>query len=322
MLDQIKQPISKELKEFETFFREQMSTKIGLLNVINNYIIRTKGKQLRPIIVFLSAGLNGGISDASYIGAGMIELLHSASLIHDDVVDEAYERRGFFSVNALWRSKVAVLVGDYMLSQGLNVAIRYNRMDLLKVMSEAVTAMSEGELLQIERSRKMNTDEETYYQIITQKTASLISACCMNGAISANATDDKLLLMKEFGTNLGIAFQMRDDLFDYQPSGIIGKPTGNDIKEKKLTLPLIHALKVANHSDSKRILKLLRSNSKRNTVIETVVNFVKEHGGIEYATQRMLDFSNSAKNILLQFPESDYRKSLELLCNFVVERKK
>lgn len=322
MLDQIKRPIDKEFREFEPFFRKQMSTGIGLLNIINNYIIRTKGKQLRPIIVFLSAGLNGGITEACYIGAGMIELLHSASLIHDDVVDEAYERRGYFSVNALWRSKVAVLVGDFMLSQGLNVAIKNNRMDLLKVMSEAVTAMSEGELLQIERSRKMNIDESTYYQIITSKTAALIAACCMNGAISANATADKVQLMKAFGTDLGIAFQMRDDLFDYQSTGLIGKPTGNDIKEKKLTLPLIYALKTAPHGERKHILRLIQTADRHSNVVENVVAFVKQYGGIEYATQKMLEFRNSARAKLAQYPESDYRKSLELLCDFVVERKK
>lgn len=322
MLDSIKQPIDEDLKRFEPYFKEHMSTKVSLLDVITNYIFRRKGKQLRPMIVFLSAGLNGKIGNETYVGAGMIELLHTATLIHDDVVDEAYERRGFFSVNALWRSKIAVLVGDYLLSRGLLVAIENNQFELLRVMSEAVKDMSEGELLQIERSRKMNIDEETYYEIIKKKTASLIASCCANGAISAGASAENVALMKEFGTNLGIAFQIRDDLFDYQPSGIIGKPTGNDIKEKKLTLPLIHSLSVAEPKESKRILNLIRHNSKKSSTISAVVDFVNKNGGLDYTIEQMNSFRDKSLEILKLFPESEYRKSMELLTNFVVERKK
>jgi len=322
MLDTIKKPINDHLKRFEPYFREHMSTQVSLLNVITNYIFRRKGKQLRPMIVFLTAGVNGKIGDETYVAAGMIELLHTATLIHDDVVDEAYERRGFFSINALWRSKIAVLVGDYLLSRGLLVAIDNNQFELLKVMSKAVKDMSEGELLQIERSRKMNIDEATYYEIIQKKTASLIASCCANGAISAGASEENITRMKEFGLNLGIAFQIRDDLFDYQPSGVIGKPTGNDIKEKKLTLPLIHSLSVANPTESKRILGLIRNNSKKSSTIDEVVNFVKRNGGLDYTIQQMNSFKDKSLDILKLFPESEYRDSLEQLVNFVVERNK
>ncbi|MCB8964948.1 MAG: polyprenyl synthetase family protein [Bacteroidales bacterium] len=322
MLDTIKQPINDHLKRFEPYFKERMSTKVSLLNVITNYIYRRKGKQLRPIIVFLSAGLNGKIDNDTYVAAGMIELLHTATLIHDDVVDEAYERRGFLSINALWRSKVAVLVGDYLLSRGLLVAIENNQFELLRVMSSAVNDMSEGELLQIERSRKMNIDEPTYYEIIRKKTASLIASCCANGAISAGATAENVALMKEFGINLGTAFQIRDDLFDYQSTGLIGKPTGNDIKEKKLTLPLIYSLAVANPNESKRILNLIRHNSKQAETVSAVVDFVSQNGGIEYTVKQMNAFRDRSLEILKQFPESEFRNSLELLVNFVVERQK
>lgn len=322
MLDQIRRPIENELTAFEPYFRKQMSTNIKLLNAINNFIIRRKGKQLRPMLVFLSAGLNGQITQASYVAAGMIELLHTATLIHDDVVDEAYERRGFFSVNALWRSKVAVLVGDFMLSQGLNVAIKNNRMDLLGVISTAVTAMSEGELLQIEHSRRLDLDEETYYDIITKKTATFIASCCASGALSADASSDKVQVMTDFGTYLGIAFQIRDDLFDYQPAGITGKPTGNDIREKKLTLPLIYALRASNPAQRRHILKMVRAADRSNKAVEEVVAFTLQHGGIEYAIKKMLDYRDRAKLSLRHFQNSDYRYSLELLCDYVVERKK
>lgn len=322
MLDKIKEPINDDLKRFEPYFKEHMSTPVSLLNVITNYIFRRKGKQLRPMIVFLSAGLNGKISNETYVAAGMIELLHTATLIHDDVVDEAYERRGFFSINALWRSKVAVLVGDYLLSRGLLVAIENNQFELLKVMSEAVKAMSEGELLQIERSRKMNIDEATYFEIISKKTASLIASCCANGAISAGASADNVAQMKLFGEYLGIAFQIRDDLFDYQPSGVIGKPTGNDIKEKKLTLPLIYSLSQVEPSERKRILNLIRKHSKKSATINEVVDFVTRNGGLEYTIQQMNAYRDKSLKILQSFPESEYRNSLELLTNFVVERKK
>lgn len=320
MLDRIKHPVADELKRFEPYFKKHMSTQVPLLDVITNYVFRRKGKQLRPIIVFLSAGMNGKIGDEAYVAAGMIELLHTATLIHDDVVDEAYERRGFFSINALWRSKIAVLVGDYLLSRGLLVAIESNQFELLRVMSEAVKDMSEGELLQIEHSRKMDIDEARYFDIIRKKTASLIASCCANGAISAGALPEKVTLMKEFGESLGVAFQMRDDLFDYQSNSIIGKPTGNDIKEKKLTLPLIYSLSAAESKERKHILNLIRHNSKKGSTITAVVDFVKRTGGLDYTIAQMNRYRDKSLAILESFPESDYRASLQLLTHYVTER--
>ncbi|HRX31775.1 MAG TPA: polyprenyl synthetase family protein [Tenuifilaceae bacterium] len=321
MLDQIKSPVNEHMQKFERFFKENMNSDISLLNIITNYIYRRKGKQLRPMLVFLSAGLNGEITQSTYVAAGMIELLHTATLVHDDVVDEAYERRGGFSVNALWRSKVAVLVGDFLLSRGLLISIEHNSMDLLREMSKAVKDMSEGELLQIERSRKMNIDEDAYFEIIRMKTASLLASCCVNGAISAGVPSEKVELMRSFGLKLGLAFQMRDDLFDYQPKGLIGKPTGNDIKEKKLTLPLIYALKQATPEERRSIRKLILKERKKNSTIETVVDFVKKYGGIEYTTNAMLRIQHEALDILKAFPESEYRNSLELFTEYIVNRK-
>lgn len=320
MLNQIKEPIANYLNDFEPFFRKNMGSDIRLLNLITNYIVRRKGKQLRPMLVFLSAGVCGQINRSTYVAAGMIELLHTATLVHDDVVDEAYERRGYFSINALWRSKVAVLVGDFILSRGLLVAIENDQVEMLRVISSAVKEMSEGELLQIERSRKMNIDEATYYDIIGKKTASLIAACCANGAISANAAKDMVNRMHQFGKYLGMAFQIRDDLFDYQPSGLIGKPTGNDIKEHKLTLPLIYALSQSDTLDRRRIIRLINSGKKAS--IAEIVDFAKGRGGIDYATKKMLEFRDNAKQTLDVFPESEYKKSLLLLADYTVNREK
>ncbi|MDI3527032.1 MAG: octaprenyl-diphosphate synthase [Tenuifilum sp.] len=320
MLNDIKKPISNHLEKFEDFFKQNMNSDIKLLNLIVNYIVRRKGKQLRPMLVFLSAGACGKIEQPAYVAAGMIELLHTATLIHDDIVDEAYERRGFFSINALWRSKVAVLVGDFLLSRGLQVAIEHNQIDMLRVINQAVKDMSEGELLQIERSRKMNIDEETYYEIIRKKTASLIASCCANGAIAAKAPDEMVDTMYQFGLNLGIAFQIRDDLFDYQPSGAIGKPTGNDIKEQKLTLPLIYSLKNANKQERKRILRLITMGKKES--IPEIIAFAKQSGGLEYTHQKMLEFRDKAKDILNNIPDSEYKDSLLILTDFMVNRNK
>lgn len=321
-LDQIKKPVEKELDDFEPFFRKTMSSKVALLDVITNYIIRRKGKQLRPLIVFLSASLNGKIGQSTYVAAGMIELLHTASLIHDDVVDEAYERRGFFSINALWRSKIAVLVGDYLLSKGLLIAIEKNELELLRIMSEAVREMSEGELIQIEHSNKMDITEEIYYDIIQKKTASLIASCAANGACSVGATPEVVQQMKDFGTYMGMAFQIRDDLFDFQPKGLIGKPTGNDIKEKKLTLPLIYSLTKVSKREQSNILKLVRESKKNSKAVEKVVEFVRVNGGIEYTTIKMNEYRDKAKQILSLFPESECRLSLEMLTDYVTERSK
>jgi len=321
-LDEIKRPVDHDLNEFEPYFRKSMSSKVPLLDVITNYIYRRKGKQLRPLIVFLSAGLNGKITQSTYVAAGMIELLHTATLIHDDVVDEAYERRGFFSINALWRSKIAVLVGDYLLSKGLLLAIEKNEIELLRIMSQAVKDMSEGELLQIERSRKMDIDESTYFEIIQKKTASLLSSCAANGASSVGGTPEQIQQMKDFGTYIGMAFQIKDDLFDYQSKGIIGKPTGNDIKEKKLTLPLIYSLTKVSKQEQSKILKLVKGSKKSSKAVEQVVAFVQKNGGIEYSTQKMLDFRDKALQVLALYPESEYRLSLEKLADYIVERSK
>jgi len=322
MLEAIKQPVDEELKKFEPFFRKNMGSNIRFLDLITNYIYRNKGKQLRPIIVFLSAGLNGKICQSTYVAAGMIELLQTATLIHDDVVDESFERRGAFSINALWRSKVAVLVGDFLLSKGLLVAVQNKEYELLEVMSNAVREMSEGELLQIEHSRKMDINEEAYYDIIRKKTAYLIASCCENGAISAGADSDSIRRMHEFGINLGMAFQIRDDLFDYQPKGLVGKPNGNDIKEKKLTLPLIYALREAPAAEGRKVLREIRSRSKSSVTISTVVKFTNEYGGISYATGQMLNFKQQAQEVLNSFPDSDYRQSLMLLTDYVTDRNK
>ena len=321
-LDEIKRPIEHDVNDFEPFFKKSMSSKVPLLDVITNYLYRRKGKQLRPMIVFLSAGLNGKISQSTYVAAGMIELLHTATLIHDDVVDEAYERRGFFSINALWRSKIAVLVGDYMLSRGLLLAIEKNEIELLRIMSEAVKDMSEGELLQIERSRKMDIDEETYYEIIKKKTASLIASCAANGASSVGSSPEAIQQMKDFGQYLGMAFQIKDDLFDYQPKGIIGKPTGNDIKEKKLTLPLIYSLSKSSSKEQSEILKLVRNSKKNPKAVERVIEFVKKKGGLEYTEKKMLEFKSKALEVLALYPESELRSSLEKLTEYIVERSK
>jgi octaprenyl-diphosphate synthase len=321
-LDEIKRPVEFDLDKFEPYFRNSMSSKVPLLDVITNYIYRRKGKQLRPLIVFLSAGLNGKINQSTYVAAGMIELLHTATLIHDDVVDEAYERRSFFSINALWRSKIAVLVGDYLLSKGLLLAIEKNEIELLRIMSQAVKDMSEGELLQIEKSRKMDINEATYFEIIQKKTASLLASCSANGACSVGATPEMVQRMKDFGQNMGIAFQIKDDLFDYQPKGIIGKPTGNDIKEKKLTLPLIHSLSKVSKNEQSEILKLVRASKKSTKAVEKVVAFVQQNGGLEYTTIKMQEYKNKALEQLTLYPESDYRKSLEMLTEYIVERSK
>lgn len=321
-LDEIKKPVEVDLDKFEPYFKNSMSSKVPLLDVITNYIYRRKGKQLRPLLVFLSAGINGGVKESTYVAAGMIELLHTATLIHDDVVDEAYERRGFFSINALWRSKIAVLVGDYILSKGLLLAIEKNEIELLRIMSKAVKDMSEGELLQIERSRKMDINESTYFEIIEKKTASLLASCSANGACSAGASTEMIDRMRNFGLYLGIAFQIKDDLFDYQPKGVIGKPTGNDIKEKKLTLPLIHSLSKVSKSEQSDILKLVRSSKKNPKAVEKVVTFVKQNGGLEYTAIKMQEFKSKALEQLALYPESEYRKSLEMLTEYIVERSK
>ena len=320
-LDTIKVPIAREMEEFEQKFKESMKSKTMLLDRIMNYIVKRKGKQMRPMFVFLSAGTCGTINDSTYRGAALIELLHTATLVHDDVVDEANYRRGFFSINALWKNKVAVLVGDFLLSKGLLLSVDNNDFKLLRIVSNAVREMSEGELLQIEKARKLNITEDVYFQIIKQKTASLISACCAVGASSIGATDDVIEIMREFGVKIGMAFQIKDDLFDYGEEEI-GKPLGIDIREKKMTLPLIYALSKASWLEKRRIINIIRNHNDKPKKVKEVISFVKQSGGIEYAIETMNTFHKDALNLLTGLPESTYKDSLIQLVQFTIERNK
>lgn len=317
----IKAPIEKEMKAFERYFKTQLNSRIPLLTIITNYVLRRKGKQMRPMLVFLAAKLNGETTDASYTAAGLIELLHTATLIHDDVVDETYQRRGFFSINALWRSKIAVLVGDYFLSVGLISALKTKQIGVLEVVSDAVKEMSEGELLQIEKSRQLNITEEVYYDVIRMKTATLIAACTKAGAYSVNATEAQLEKMQQFGTYLGMAFQIRDDLLDYEKTNLAGKPTGNDLKEKKITLPLIYVLNQMQNGERREILRTIKRHHKNERKIAPIMQMVKECGGIEYARLKMIEYRDKALSILDEYPESDAREALRELVYFTTTRK-
>jgi octaprenyl-diphosphate synthase len=320
-LQTIQEPIAEELQIFETKFRGQMRSKVFLLDKITNYIVKRKGKQVRPMFIFLSSHLCGGVNENTYIGAGLIELLHTATLVHDDVVDDSFYRRGFFSINALWKNKIAVLVGDYLLSRGLLLAVESNNFELLKIVSEAVRDMSEGELLQIEKARRLDITEDVYFEIIRQKTASLISSCCAVGAHAGGGSRDQIALLKQFGMYAGIAFQIKDDLFDYG-SDEIGKPTGIDIKEKKMTLPLIYALSKAGYLEKERIKFIVKNQSHKSKKVREVIAWVRASGGIEYATQKMHDYKQRAFEILNHFEPSPYRKALSDLLTFTIERKK
>ena len=320
-LPEIQAPVAQEMAEFEKKFRQSMRSRVMLLDKITGYIIKRKGKQMRPLFVFLSAGVTGGIQEATYRGASMIELMHTASLVHDDVVDDAHYRRGFFSVNALWKNKIAVLVGDFLLSRGLLLSLDNDDFELLKIVSKAVKEMSEGELLQMEKAKKLDITEAVYYDVIRQKTASLITSCCEVGASSSGADKETVQRMAEFGLNVGMAFQIKDDLFDYG-NDAIGKPTGIDIKEKKLTLPLIYALSKASASDRKRIKGLIRKSSDKPKNVEEVIAFVKASGGLTYAIEVMNEYHQKANEILEQFPDSSYRKSLRELVQFTIDRTK
>ncbi len=321
-LDLIKVPIIEEMKRFEPIFKSSMKSNYKLLNIIINYIIRSKGKQLRPMMVFLSARMFGETNNSTYHGAALIELMHSATLIHDDIVDEANKRRGLFSINALWKNKVAVLVGDYLLAKGLLLAVDNEEFDLLKIVSLSVKQMSEGELLQIEKSRKLDVSEEIYFEIIKKKTATLISSCAAIGAKSVGADEQSVEKMKRFGENLGIAFQIKDDIFDYQNNNIIGKPTGNDLKEKKLTLPIIYALDNSTNSEKRRIIHIIKNYNKDTKKIKQVIEFAVKNDGIKYSTNKMIEYKNKAIDILKEFPDSDAKESLLNLSEFVIERKK
>ena len=319
-LDEIKHPILKEMEEFELKFRKAMQSSVPLLDRIMHYIVKRKGKQMRPMFVFLSAGLNGGISESTYRAASLIELLHTATLVHDDVVDDSNLRRGFFSINAIWKNKIAVLVGDYLLSRGLLLSVEHEEFELLKIVSTAVRKMSEGELLQIEKARKLDINEEIYYDIIQAKTASLIASCCATGASSVNATKESVTSMHDFGQAVGMAFQIKDDLFDYEQAEKTGKPRGIDIKEHKMTLPLIYALNNSTSKDKRFIINTVKSYSDDKARVEQVINMVMTAGGLKYAKEKMHQYQNQAFTILNTFPSSVYKDSLEQLVRFTTER--
>ena len=308
---------------FETKFRDAMSSQVALLNRITYYIVNRKGKQMRPMFVFLTAKLlnDGAVNERTYRGASVIELIHTATLVHDDVVDESNKRRGFFSINALWKNKIAVLVGDYLLSKGLLLSIDNGDFDLLRIISVAVREMSEGELLQIEKARRLDITEEVYYDIIRQKTATLIAACCSLGACSVKPDSPDVETFRKFGELCGMAFQIKDDLFDYGAAKI-GKPTGIDIKEQKMTLPLIYVLNNCSASEKKWLINSVKNHNQDKKRVKEVIAFVRDNGGLDYAVQKMLAFKEEALKLLGTYPPSEYKDALELMVNYVVDRKK
>ncbi len=320
-IQEIKTPILEEMKLFEEKFRGYMKTEVSLLNKIMGYIVKRKGKQIRPMFVFLMAGTCGKIDDTTYRGAALIELLHTATLVHDDVVDDANYRRGFFSINALWKNKIAVLVGDFLLSRGLLLSIDNGDFALLQIVSHAVREMSEGELLQIEKARRLDITEDVYYEIIRQKTASLIASCCGVGASSVGADEAEVQKAQKFGEKVGMAFQIKDDLFDYG-NAEIGKPLGIDIKEKKMTLPLIYALNQAGSSEKRHIINLVKNQSHKPRKVQEVIEFVKQSGGIDYTQKVMKGFQEEANEILATFPDSIHRQALYDLVQFTIDRTK
>lgn len=312
--------ISEELDLFEKKFRDAVKSQVPMLDRITSFIVKRKGKQLRPMFVLLSARLCGGVTESTYRAASLVELLHTATLVHDDVVDESMERRGFFSTYALWKAKVSVLIGDYLLAKGLLLSLDNNDFRILQHLSEAVRRMSEGELLQIEKSRSLNLDESVYFEIISNKTASLLASSCAAGAFSAAGNEAHAEVLRNFGEKVGIAFQIKDDLFDYG-SEDVGKPTGNDIKEKKLTLPLIYTLNQADKATRRRIVNIIKNDNKKPEKVREVINFVTESGGIRYATAKMNQYRDEAMALLHQFPETDTRNALEELVRFTTDRK-
>lgn len=321
-VERIKEPIAEEMKLFETKFYESMKSNVPLLDRITHYIVRRKGKQMRPMFVFLTAKLCGEFNERTYRAAGLIELIHTATLVHDDVVDDSDMRRGFFSLNALWKNKIAVLVGDYLLSKTLILSTENEDFDLLKVVSVAIKEMSEGELLQIEKARKLDITEDVYYEIIRQKTATLIAACCENGARSVNASEEICKKMNHFGELVGMAFQIKDDLFDYTNSNAIGKPVGIDIKEQKMTLPLIHVMNKVSQKERNWLINSVKRHNKDKKRIRELIEFVKSNDGLEYSQKKMRQFSSEALQILDEFPESEYKNSLITMVNYVMEREK
>ncbi len=320
-LNKISSPIKNELDEFALIFKKSMKSQIGLLDLITNFIIKQKGKKIRPLLVLLSAKICGGINERTYRGAVLVEMLHTATLVHDDIVDNADKRRGFPSINAIWKNKIAVLMGDYLLARGLTIALEGKDFDFLANITGAVKRMSEGELLQIQKTRKLDIDEETYFRVIADKTASLLETCCQIGAMSASENEEYHKNMHEFGANLGIAFQITDDILDYEgSSNIIGKPVGGDIREKKITLPLIFALKKVSADEGAKIKKLIKNVEKKGNVNE-VIDFVHKQGGIDYARKVADEYILKAKKSLDIFPDSETKESLVNLVDFVVKRK-
>ncbi|HMG10300.1 MAG TPA: polyprenyl synthetase family protein [Mucilaginibacter sp.] len=320
-INNIKKPIAADIDVFEEKFKTSMQSSVPLLDRITHYIVKRKGKQIRPMFVFFAASICGGINESTHRGAALVELLHTASLVHDDVVDNSYQRRGFFSINALWKNKIAVLVGDYLLSKGLLLSIDNNDFQLLRIVSDAVKQMSEGELMQIEKVRRMDIGEPVYYEVIRQKTASLIASCCACGAASAGASDEVVEKMRLFGEKIGIAFQIKDDMFDFGTDDV-GKPLGIDIKEKKVTLPLIYSLANTTDSEKKRIINLVKNHNDDPVKIAQIIKFVNETGGLQYAETQMKKYQEEAFAILNTFPDSDSHRGLEQLVRFTTERDK
>ncbi len=323
-LEDIKKPVKEQIAEFEQVFKKSMKSKIPLLDKVTRYILKRKGKQMRPLFVFLTANMidSGSVSRSTYHAASLIELLHTATLIHDDVVDDSYERRGFFSLNALWKNKISVLVGDYLLSQGLLLAIDNSEFNLLRIVSNATREMSEGELLQIEKARRLDIQEPVYFEIIRKKTASLIASCCAAGASSAGANNETIEKMRLFGENAGIAFQIKDDLFDYQKTRKTGKPNGIDIKEQKMTLPLIYMLGQVSALERRKHIHTIKRKNEDSESVAKLINQVNESGGIEYAQTRMTEYRDKALAMLDEFPDNAYRSSLRELVMYTTERKK
>ena len=322
-VEKIKLPIQREMEFFEVKFKASMISNVPLLNRISHYIVRRKGKQMRPMFVFLVAKMvsNGDFKERTYRGASIIELIHTATLVHDDVVDDSNRRRGFFSLNALWKNKIAVLVGDYLLSKGLLLSIDNDDFDILKHISVAVREMSEGELLQIEKARQLDITEEVYFEIIRKKTATLIAACTAIGATSVDAGKEEVEKMRKFGEVIGTAFQIKDDLFDYGEEKI-GKPTGIDIKEQKMTLPLIYTLNHCSKKDKRWLINSVKNYNKDKRRVKKVISFVKQNGGIEYTVEKMKEYQQKALQILDTYPNSEYKESLITMVNYVIEREK
>jgi octaprenyl-diphosphate synthase len=321
-LKEIQAPVAGHIKAFEKKYKASMKSKVPLLNIVTRYILKRKGKQIRPLFVMLSADICGGVSESSYHAAALIELLHTASLVHDDVVDDSNFRRGFFSVNALWKNKIAVLVGDYLLARGLEIALDNEEFKLLAIVSAATKEMSEGELLQIEKARKLDITEDVYFEIIRKKTASLIAACCASGATSASEDQETINRMKRFGEYVGIAFQIKDDLLDYEIDQATGKPNGVDIKEKKITLPLIHMLLNISRNEKRKVINTIKNHNQDPARVGELIGKVNDSGGIEYARIKMKEYTDKALEILEGFPDSESCQSLKKLVLFTTEREK